>query len=338
MLAQFHQYRRNPLPISWRKLNRSTTIYIVFSIIAIALLYRHYSPIGVPREAEPGFRIDTSSEDGLLISRKIWQIMLPPSSSEGPSYKIDPEKLGDTASWLAQNPDYPYKLVGQKWADAFIGTRFAGDARLLHTYHSLQNPGSKSDLLRYLILSAEGGVYTDTDTVALKPIDVWVPAHLRRRVRLIVGIEFDQLDGGGWAEIPHELQFCQWTIAAAPGHPVFPAMVERSLDTLEYYAGGHNLTVSQYSPTSFEVMNSTGPAAWTDVVFAQLQLADPEITTLRNLSGMTEPTLYGDILVLPIDGFGMGQPHSNSSSSDGPIPEAALVKHNFRGSWRSSEG
>lgn len=83
-------------------------------------------------------------------------------------------------------------------------------------------------------------------------------------------------------------------------------------------------------------MNSTGPAAWTDAVFEQIQMVDPNITDLRNLSGMAEPRLYGDILVLPIDGFGMGQIHSNSTS-DGTIPEAALIRHMFRGSWRTSE-
>ena len=29
-----------------------------------------------------------------------------------------------------------------------------------------------------------------------------------------------------------------------------------------------------------------------------------------NITGMTEPRLFGDVLVLPIDGFGAGQPHS----------------------------
>jgi alpha 1,6-mannosyltransferase len=41
------------------------------------------------------------------------------------------------------------------------------------------------------------------------------------------------------------------------------------------------------------------------------------------------------MLVLTIDGFGMGQPHSNSTN-DGSIPAAALVKHLFKGSWRGN--
>jgi len=192
------------------------------------------------------------------------------------------------------------------------------------------NVGMKSDLLRYLILEVEGGVYTDTDTIALKPIDKWVPAEFRDKANLVVGIEFDRLNGGAWADINH---CCQWTIAAAPGHPVFHRMVNRILGSLNDLSQIHNVTIDRVEPSSFEVMNSTGPAAWTDMVFKQLQEYKPSLNDTADLSAMTGPVLYGDVLVLTIDSFGMGQKHSNSTN-DGSIPDAALVKHNFRGSWR----
>ena len=81
------------------------------------------------------------------------------------------------------------------------------------------------------------------------------------------------------------------------------------------------------------VINLTGPSAWTDVVFDQLRLYKPSLTSLRNLTGLVQPTLVGDILILPIDGFGMGQRHSNSTN-DGSTPKNALVRHMFNGSWR----
>lgn len=223
--------------------------------------------------------------------------------------------------------------MGQKGANEFVQQHFTNEPRIVEAYNSLPNVGMQSDLLRYLILDVEGGVYTDTDTVALKPIDKWVPPGIRDQVRLIVGIEFDRRDGGGWTDIPHWLQFCQWTIAAAPGHPVFRKAVDRVLQSVNELSETHGLPVDQLHPTSFEVMNSTGPAAWTDVVFEQLQEYDPTLNTTKDLSFMTAPKLYGDILVLTIDGFGMGQPHSHSTD-DGTIPEAALMRHFFRGSWR----
>lgn len=274
-----------------------------------------------------------AADAGHLIPPKIWQILLPKKQSSVDDLAMDPDRLPDTASWLAMNLDYTYTLVGRKGGNEFVQHRFANQPRIVEAYKSLSNVGMKSDLLRYLILDVEGGVYTDIDTVSLKPIDVWVPSSLRDQVRLIVGIEFDQRDGGGWADISHWVQFCQWTIAAAPGHPVFRKMAARVLQSLDELSETYGLPVDQLDVTSFAVMNSTGPAAWTDVVFEQLQEYDPALNTTQDLSFMTAPTLYGDILILPIDGFGMGQPHSDSTN-DGTIPEAALVKHLFRGSWR----
>jgi len=269
----------------------------------------------------------TNARPGHLIPPKIWQIILPKGSKNAQN-AVDPATLKETATWLAKNQDYIYTLVGGEGGRDFISRHF--NHTVLSTYDSLPNVGMKSDLLRYLLLDIEGGIYSDTDTVALKPIDKWVPERFRNRTRLIVGIEFDQRDGGTWADISHPVQFCQWTIAAAPGHPVFQKMVARVIQSREDMV---NLHGAAWKPTSFEVMNTTGPAAWTDAVWAYLQETDDTLTTLRNLSYMDSPRLYGDALVLPIDGFGMGQPHS-ASTNDGSIPDGALIKHIFGGSWR----
>jgi alpha 1,6-mannosyltransferase len=220
-------------------------------------------------------------------------------------------------------------------AENFLQQHFSSQPHVIELYKSLPNVGMKSDLLRYLILSVEGGVYTDTDTIAIKPINAWIPESLRNKVRLVVGVEFDRRDGGAWADISHWLQFCQWTIAAAPGHAVFPKMVDRIIRSVHDLSQAHNFPVHKLHPGSFDVMNSTGPAAWTDVVFEVLQEHNRSLNTTKDLSFMTEPRLYGDVLVLTIDGFGTGQPHSHSTNN-GSIPEAALMKHLFRGSWRGN--
>lgn len=81
-----------------------------------------------------------------------------------------------------------------------------------------------------------------------------------------------------------------------------------------------------------EVVTTTGPSAWTDVVFEHLRKTDSNFTDLKQLSNMTQPRLIGDIMILTIDGFGMGQPHSQSTR-DGSVPDAALAKHGFSGTW-----
>ncbi|KAI0403073.1 alpha-1,6-mannosyltransferase Och1 [Xylaria palmicola] len=267
----------------------------------------------------------------------IWQILLPHPNKPADAL-FDPQILADAPSWLTRNPGYGYILIGQAEADDFIATHFSGDTRILDAWRAIENPGVKSDLLRYLMLFIEGGVYTDTDTEALKPIDDWVPEQYRDKAKVVIGIEWDQLNGGAWAEILHRLQFCQWTIAAAPGHPLFMRMAYRTIYALEDLAAQHNTTLSRLNLSSVEVMTSSGPASWTDAVLEQLKAMDLNVTDVTDFSGMkpTGPRLYGDILILTIDGFGMGQPHSNSTN-DGTIPEAALLRHKFRGSWRDSK-
>jgi alpha 1,6-mannosyltransferase len=140
----------------------------------------------------------------------------------------------------------------------------------------------------------------------------------------VIGVEFDRLDGDNLDEVHPDLQFCQWTIAAAPGHPPLSYMVQWVVSAVETSVKTRNTTPSEFSATSSEVMQLTGPAAWTDAVFRQLQQYNSDLFSLRDLSGLSKPLLVGDILILPIDGIGMGQFHSNSThdGSRGGIGEA----------------
>ncbi|KAJ5179210.1 hypothetical protein N7492_002420 [Penicillium capsulatum] len=268
-----------------------------------------------------------------LLPRRMWQIYLAPPNLDNTPFEIEPGNLGDAVTWLARNPDYTYVLVGDESAKEFAHRHPKKNSTLTRIFQGIQNTGMKSDLLRYLILSLEGGVYSDIDTENLKPIDQWVPEQYQTDVRAVVGVEFDRLDGPNWAEVHPDLQFCQWTIAATPGHPLFNHMIDRVISALQTSIEVHNTTFSGLKVNSAEVMELTGPAAWTDAVFQQLQEYEPDLVSLRNFTGLVEPMLVGDILILPVDGFGMGQPHSNSTN-DGSVPKDALVKHNFRGLWR----
>ncbi|CAH0019724.1 unnamed protein product [Clonostachys rhizophaga] len=314
-----------------RRYRRTGIAAFVFLSVAALLFFLHRSGLESWR-----FRPSAESLKPAVahIPETIWQIMLPKNPTpDQPT--IEAGRLENTASWLALNPNYFYLLVDQKGGDDFIHQHFSHRPDIIETYTNMPNVGMKSDMLRYLLLSVEGGVYTDTDTIALQPIDKWIPSHIRNRTRVIVGIEYDRREGPAWADIPHVLQFCQWTIAAAPGHPVFDKMVNRIINSARLLAEEHKVPLNQVKPESIEVMNSTGPAAWTDVVFEQLQELEPWIKQLTDLSYMKEPTLYGDMLVLPIDGFGMGQPHSDSTN-DGSIPPDALARHLFKGTWRGN--
>lgn len=99
---------------------------------------------------------------------------MPPSVNKT-NPEIDPKQLSDTVSWLARNPEYQYILVSDEEAEAFVVQYFKNSPTIIRVFMELRNPAMKSDLLRYLILSIKGGIYSDIDTVNLKPIDLWEP-------------------------------------------------------------------------------------------------------------------------------------------------------------------
>ncbi|KAK7980931.1 hypothetical protein PG989_013388 [Apiospora arundinis] len=319
------QLQGNALPPVWRKPRNVIVLCASLLLLSVLVLYKPYhhhvpatNPPYTPTQDYRPAIITPTPQAGTLVAKKIWQIFFPQKGA-AEHYVANPE-LRDSATWIGMNPGYQYRLVGRQWSDDYVERHFADDRALLETYRSLSQHGLKSDILRYLLLAREGGVYTDIDTVSLKPVDLWVPEKYQHRARVVVGIEFDRLD------VDHRL---------GAGPPLFHAMVDRAVRSLHELADLHNTTMARLQPTNFETVNSTGPAAWTDVVFEHLQRADPQITNLMDLSGMKEPRLIGDILVLPIDGFGMGQAHSGATN-DGSIPDGAMLKHLFRGSWRGS--
>jgi alpha 1,6-mannosyltransferase len=78
----------------------------------------------------------------------------------------------------------------------------------------------------------------------------------------------------------------------------------------------------------------TGPVSFTEAVFHYLGDVTGTTVTHKNLTGMRTPRLYGDALVLPIDGFATGVPHSGASQE---IAQWTMVKHHFSGSWKKGE-
>jgi alpha 1,6-mannosyltransferase len=227
--------------------------------------------------------------------------------------------------------------MGSQGADEFLNRYYANEPEIINVFHDLVNVGMKSDFLRYLLLATEGGVYTDTDTSAIRPISEWVPEEYRDKARVVIGIEWDQQNRGAVKTIPHIVQFCQWTIAAAEGgHPVFKRMTKRILASVKELEKKHGKPLAQIEPEYFDVLNTTGPASWTDAVFEQLQEYNSSLTSTKDFSYLDEPRLVGDMLILTINGFGMGQRHSGSVH-DGSIPGLALTSHKFRGSWKDEK-
>ena len=184
-----------------------------------------------------------------------------------------------------------------------------------------------------MLLESEGGVYSDLDVACKRPFVEWIPEELKSQVRVVIGIEYDQRDDEPYDGMTAPLQFCQWTMASAPGHPIVQKAVTRVIDALHALAAKNQTTIAELNPLDDEVIPATGPVVWTHAIMDALAEIMGASVGYENFTKMTEPRLVGDVLVLPVDGFGTGQPHSGASRAE-VDPSTAMVRHLWKGSWK----
>ncbi|CAF9911791.1 hypothetical protein IMSHALPRED_010576 [Imshaugia aleurites] len=232
------------------------------------------------------------------IPTKIWQVFFNYTS-------IDPY-TDSMQTWIAKCQDYQYTLVSSVGANAFALKHYANRREILYPFFSLRNPVLRSHLFRYMLLESEGGIYSDLDIAALKPAKEWIPPHLKSRVRAIVGIEYDHGAGEASPGVDRpRLQFCQWTIAASRGHPLMSRVVADTVDALRALAIDNDTMVAEPRSSDEEVMRFNGQGVWTRAVLKTLSEATGTEVGWRNLTGMRESRVFGDVMVLPVGAFGM---------------------------------
>ena len=302
-----------------RSVPRRQVRFNLAGILVVLCIYFfvHSSPLG-------RFSLRSARSPLERIPTRIWQIYSFASTN------ID-EFVPPLSSWITNNQDFSYTLMSNDGADAFARKHYADRPEVLQPFLDLQFPIIRTDLLRYMLLESEGGIYSDLDTFLRKPIRDWISPSMRSEVHAIIGIEYDQLDREPYIGMTERLQFCQWTIAASRGHPIMARAVRNVIEALHALAERHHVTIPELQPTDDEVIAVSGPLIWTKAVMQSLSEATGSIVDYRNFTGMTEPRLVGDVLVLPIDGFGTGQPHSNAKTDESGD---AYVRHMWKGSWK----
>lgn len=312
---------------TWRRQSaRVRSIILLFTSCTLLLIL--YQGMGIM--APPGYQL----QDDLILSSnvttrlphippKVWQIYFTDKPDSISGYK------NNMFSWISRSPSYSYTVVDQPGALSIISKlSVSTHPHILPVFYSMSRRVLRVDFVRYIILALNGGVYSDMDTELLQPVYDWVPSEYRTRTKLIVGIEADQdppVEG-----TTYQVQFGQWTLASAPSHPALWMMIERILDEVQkrpYHDPPHNI---EYS--NGDVLNITGPAGWTQTIMRYLSHTMGEELTWRNFTGMTEPRLFADVLVLPINGFASHVPHSGAS----PGGSDAFVRHQQQGSWKGS--
>ncbi|KKY19137.1 putative alpha-mannosyltransferase subunit [Phaeomoniella chlamydospora] len=235
------------------------------------------------------------------------------------------------ASWSEKHPGFIHEVVNDEQADHLIKYLYAAIPDVYEAYESLPVPVLKADFFRYLILLARGGIYTDIDTIALKPTMEWLPEGFKREnVGLIIGIEADA-DRPDWAKwYSRRVQFCQWTIQSKPGHPVLVDIVAKITEETLRMKKEKILREGKMDKT---IVEFTGPGAWTDSVMNYFN--NPNYFDLRgkNITAMDFTKVdahkqVGDVMVLPITSFSPGVGQMGAKEPDHPL---AFVKHEFEG-------
>lgn len=244
---------------------------------------------------------------------KLWQ-------KAGPN-GIDQDRSRDIQSWLSQNPSLRHEIFTDGSAEQYVREQFAKFPDIIDIYTDLRVPILKADFLRQLILYADGGVWSDLDVTCHIPIDSWIPEKYKNATNLVVGLEFD----GN--------QFASWTVMAKPRSNHIAAAIEYIMDALEGSAEQANTTISGLTmKTISDVVAVTGPQAMTRAILKSISSELGQVVDGGNVSGLHEPVLLHDVLVLPNAAFGALQ--AGWPTDQGPY----LVEHHYAGSWKNDHG
>ena len=188
-----------------------------------------------------------------------------------------PDLLSENVTELQQlNPDWAYTLYDDAMAQDFIATHFG--QRVLRSYNKLDPRyyAARADLLRYLIVYREGGLYLDIKSRFEGPIGAFIRGDEEfilsqwrngaGEVHQGFGLHPDlaHIQGG---------EFQNFHVIAAPGHPFLAAVIQAVLRNIERYAAWHAVGRTG-------VLRVTGPIAYTKAI-APLVHAHP-CTVLRH--------------------------------------------------------
>lgn len=229
-----------------------------------------------------------------------------------------PAHLWDSVnSFKSKNPSWTHILWNATDVDVLVSQYFPFLEKLFNRF---KLPVLKADTVRYLILYIFGGVYSDIDTLCIKPIEAW--SEGRQGVAAIVGVEADGKDLPEWHKAyKRQLQICQWTMVSTPGHPIFARTIYNITQRMTHY----------YIPVEKvhrdEVCELTGPGVFSDAVYAHIAEHGHR---WQEFLGLSQAAQIDDLFLLSITGFSPGVGHMGAGYLGDP---RACVQHMFKGTW-----
>ena len=329
---------RKPLPVS--KL-RIPSLVKALSILGVVIFILAYTYIGhfarlhtaldhrkLPSfaESQPG---NSSDQEW---THRIWQ------TSKYPVTEMSEEDQEHFQTWADLNPGWGHEVLTDGAMEIYVRNHFHGTqpamAEMEEIFFDVKDYILRSDLIRYFVMLADGGVYNDLDVGCEKPIDTWVPKQFGETAGVLLGVEVDNKfgpDGRTFTDGEDLFELVNWTIMSKPDQPFMWFLVERVMKNIKGLAASKNQTVSEMVPTIPEVLVTTGPAALTTAFFDYASNLTGTNVTYKNFTKIREPHIVGEVVILPIQAFGAGhQVKWAGLEEDG----SQLVHHYFAGSWK----
>ncbi|KAM7203537.1 hypothetical protein V8F33_002157 [Rhypophila sp. PSN 637] len=327
---------RNRLPTQFR---RVLPLYIAAVVIFVFLfnltLFRSsisstsFAPsypkeIAVPKPVRADF------------PKKIWQ-----------TWKVnplafEPRDLNTAKTWVNLNPEYRYEVLTDSndmyYVEYHFGPEGFNRPDIVEFYRSVKAAIVKADLLRYLVMYAEGGLYADIDVEDMKPLSKFIPERYDHKdIDLVIGVEIDEPDWKNHPILgPKSRSFCQWTFMSKPQQPVMMRLIEQIMTWLNGVAKEQDVPLADVKLDFDQIISGTGPSAFTNAIIADMndRIDDPnQKVDWDTFHDMSESKVVSGVLVLTVEAFAAGQGHSDSGNHNA---RAALVKHHYHASnWPS---
>lgn len=303
-------------------------------------------------QSSPGVRTTTLSLHHALLPQP--RPLVPKTRPEFPkkiwqTWKVNPLSLEErdlnvARSWVSKNLEYRYEVLTDDNAMPYVEWHFGPDGfnrpDIVDFFREVKAAIVKADLLRYLVMYAEGGLYADIDVEDLKPLSKFIPERYDEKdIDMVVGVEIDEPD---WKDHPilgpKSRSFCQWTFMCKPQHPAMMRLVEQIMKWLKGVAQEQNVGLADVELDFDQIISGTGPSAFTEAILAEMRAASlgqgrHDKIDWDLFHDMDESKVVSRVLVLTVEAFAAGQGHSNSGNHDA---RAALVKHHYHASnWPS---
>lgn len=326
---------RNRIPV---QLKRAISIYL--ACVCVLLIILNVDLIPSASGSRSVFRRNTTAQKHLhhgeskSFPKKIWQ-----------TWKVDPFSFEQrdfitARSWTAKNPSFRYEVLTDSNDMGYIEQHFGSEGLnridIVDLYRSVNATIIKADLLRYLVMYIEGGIYADIDVEALRPVHKFIPERYdESELDMVIGVEIDQPQFKDHKILGKKSEsFCQWTFMAKPRHPVMLQLVENIKDWLTDISKQQGVRIGEVALDFDQVISGTGPSAFTVAILEEMnRRSNGASITWNDFHDLGESKVVGGILVLDIEAFAAGQGHSDSGNHNA---RGALVKHNYHASnWPS---